>query len=382
MFAFRKKNKNNKELDKLLDLLQKDPENTKNRLKLADHYLRAGDKKSAILEYQTAASHLSEEGFNLKAISIYKKVLTLGSTSLGNYKSIAALYAEQGLIAEARRTYEKILQIRPEDQETQAALRELEKPRAPGPSHQGSHFLEEEPIQAIGESDPVPIEDLLVPSNLEEPPPESSLRTSEVNLENFDIGDFSDKGETGGAELSPDGGKDLEIDIGKIQPDDLLDIDQLPDEEGTEAKDSFHGTVLRDLTVEDISNDDFPSQEIDTPPVSPPSADSPQSAPLNNPHAHAEPSAEDPDLHYHLGVAYREMELADKAIEEFTKALDQGTKPLECLIMLARCHFEKGLFQDAADFLHRALRLDNLNQGQIDLLHRQLEEVEAVGKLG
>ncbi|NIQ37736.1 MAG: tetratricopeptide repeat protein [Proteobacteria bacterium] len=381
MFAFRKKNKNNKELDKLIDLLQKDPENTKNRLKLADHYLRSGDKKSAIQEYQTAASHLSEEGFNLKAIAIYKKVLTLGSTSLGNHKSLAALYTEEGLIAEARRTYEKILHIRPEDEETQAALRELEEPRAPGPSQYGSHILEEEPIQGTGESDPVPIEDLLVPSNVENPPPQSAPPTSEINLEGFDIGDFSDRGQTGGPELSPDGTKDFEMDLGKIQPDELLDIDQPPDEAGTEAKDSLHGTVLRDLTVGDISND-FPSQEIDSHPVSPPPADSPQSTPFNNPQTHVEPSAEDPHLHYHLGVAYREMELPDKAIEEFTKSLDQGTKPLECLIMLARCHFEKGLFQDAADFLHRALKLDNLNQGQIDLLHRQLEEVEAVGKLG
>ncbi len=50
--------------------------------------------------------------------------------------------------------------------------------------------------------------------------------------------------------------------------------------------------------------------------------------------------------------------------------------------MLARCHFEKGLFEDAARFIHRALKLNNLTQEQIDLLYHHLEEVEAVGKPG
>lgn len=74
MFVFRKKNKDGKKIDQLLSLLEKDPENTKNRLRLADFYLRTGDKKSAIREYQTAAKYLSGEGFNLKAISVYKKI--------------------------------------------------------------------------------------------------------------------------------------------------------------------------------------------------------------------------------------------------------------------------------------------------------------------
>ena len=63
-------------------------------------------------------------------------------------------------------------------------------------------------------------------------------------------------------------------------------------------------------------------------------------------------------------------------------ALDRGNKSLECLTMLAKCYFEKGLFQESAAFIHRALKLDNLTQDQINLLHRQLEEAEAVGKLG
>jgi len=49
--------------------------------------------------------------------------------------------------------------------------------------------------------------------------------------------------------------------------------------------------------------------------------------------------------------------------------------------MLARCYFEKGLFEEATNFIRRALALENLTQDQIDLLHRQLEEVEAVGKV-
>jgi DNA-binding SARP family transcriptional activator len=64
MFVFRKKNQDSKQIDPLLRILGKDPENTKVRLRLADLYLRVGDKASAISEYQKAAEYLMREGFH------------------------------------------------------------------------------------------------------------------------------------------------------------------------------------------------------------------------------------------------------------------------------------------------------------------------------
>jgi tetratricopeptide (TPR) repeat protein len=88
-------------------------------------------------------------------------------------------------------------------------------------------------------------------------------------------------------------------------------------------------------------------------------------------------STDDRDLHYNLGVAHYEMGLTDKAIREFVKAHNQGVKIPESLSMLAKCYRKKGLSQNAAGFLGQALKIENLTQDQIDMLRRQLEEIQA-----
>jgi len=88
-------------------------------------------------------------------------------------------------------------------------------------------------------------------------------------------------------------------------------------------------------------------------------------------------STDDRDLHYNLGVAHYEMGLTDKAIREFVKAHNQGVKIPESLSMLAKCYRKKGLSHNAAGFLGQALKIENLTQDQIDMLRRQLEEIQA-----
>lgn len=436
MFVFRKKNKNGKKINQLLSLTRKDPENPAHKVRLADFYLRAGDKKTAISEYQRAAKHLSGEGFNLKAISIYKIILNLGGMSLNDYKSLASLYTEEGLLAEAKRTYEKILQIDPLDQDAQAALKDLERGGTGPRGLETRNTFQEDEIEATDNGGPVPIETLLAPSQdgetrsdplhdslgetlegvdvhglsehteatgedrgidvsnlqidglpqstqlLDEEKPNSGDTLDGKLLRDLDVADLSDGEETAEKTLSPHGGEGPEIDVGNHQPGHIFKTTPSLDEEKLTPEESIGGKLLRDLATEELADAIVPSQnEIDTPPTNPSPLDSPQSSPSSSSEASPEPSGEDPNLHYHLGVAYREMELTDKAIEEFTKALPQGNNPLECLIMLAKCYFEKGLFQEAAGILHRALKLENLTQDQIGLLHQQLEDVEAVGKL-
>jgi len=103
MFSFRKKNKDGEKTEELIRVVKKDPDNAKNRVRLADHYLRMGDRQSAILEYRSAAHYLQTEGFNLKAISVYKKLFSLDAMSLNDRRSLAAIYGESGLFVEARK---------------------------------------------------------------------------------------------------------------------------------------------------------------------------------------------------------------------------------------------------------------------------------------
>ena len=255
MFAFRKKNKETDQIDHLFSLLKKDPENTKNRLKLADLYLRAGDKKSAIREYQTAATYLREDGFNLKAISIYKKLFTLDGMSLSDYRSLASIYAESGLLTEARRTYEKILQMKPQDRETQDALNELERDDETPLERETKNNIEDPETPAIDDSDAVPIETLLAPSHAQEPRPGPPSDHQPGTLEGMKGDDLSDNRETPEVAAPPDHGEDPRIDMGVFQIDDFLETSQPPHEKEPTAADSFHGKLLRDLDLSDLSDD-------------------------------------------------------------------------------------------------------------------------------
>jgi tetratricopeptide (TPR) repeat protein len=296
----------------------------------------------------------------------------------------------------------------------------------------------------MDDSDPIPIETLLAPPGLREAPSEPSFDVLGATLEETGEPGFSDDREHDGETLLPDPKEDLSIEIGSLGTHDPVRDVQTPPHEEPFAANLLGGKLLRDLdpadlaneretaeeaappeavetpeiAIPDLANDDFlentqlsheeqpdiedliqgnsfqdptpndspetpmPSLKSDSPGLRPASFGSPEPSSFQPPEGHSDFSQEDPNLHYHLGIAYREMDLIDRAIEEFTKALDEGSKVLECLIMLSRCHFEKGLFREAADFIHRALALDNLTQDQIDMLHRQLEEAEAVGKLG
>ena len=499
MFVFRKKNKGGEKVDHLLRLVREDPDNMKNRLRLADHYVRSGDKKSAIREYQSTAHYLQKEGFNLKAISIYKKISSLGGMSLTDHRSLAAIYTDSGLFAEAKKAYREILRIEPGDSETLAALKRLDEEGDIPPAREREETIENTEATTSEDADAVPIETLLV-APTEETHPDASTEFTEIPVHEMDLTGLYEEGATPSETGPGDHASAFGIDVTKLDdsletaqpvypasPDDddalhqkiLPDIDltRLTDEaEGiseeapprpedtpdlditsretddflkttplTDNDTAFQGDIsqeqiLPDMDLSDLSDDmGGPSEnagapqkgsEIDltnlqfddifqieptteegeldgTPSASADSIPDSTEESLNpsddNETAFPEPSApegslppsplreleeqvgtsgEDPDLHYHLGVAYREMELTDRAIEEFTKALDRRSKSLECLTMLAKCYFEKGLFQESAAFIHRALTLDNLTQDQIDLLHRQLEEAEAVGKLG
>jgi tetratricopeptide (TPR) repeat protein len=78
--------------------------------------------------------------------------------------------------------------------------------------------------------------------------------------------------------------------------------------------------------------------------------------------------ADDPDLHYNLGVAYQEMELLDEAIGEFqkvVKAAGKGCSParhLETCSLLASCFTGKGMPLIAAKWYQRALESPNLDE--------------------
>ena len=77
---------------------------------------------------------------------------------------------------------------------------------------------------------------------------------------------------------------------------------------------------------------------------------------------------DDPETHYNLGVAFREMGLLDEAIAELQKvctAIDRGqqfSQPVQTYTWLAQCFLDKGVPEAAIRWYEKALAIPGLDQ--------------------
>jgi len=87
---------------------------------------------------------------------------------------------------------------------------------------------------------------------------------------------------------------------------------------------------------------------------------------------------EDPETHYNLGVAFREMGLLDEAIGEFqkvTQAAQHGhafSQLMQTYTWLAQCFLDKGLPQAAVRWYETALKMPSIDQETRTALHYEL----------
>jgi tetratricopeptide (TPR) repeat protein len=87
---------------------------------------------------------------------------------------------------------------------------------------------------------------------------------------------------------------------------------------------------------------------------------------------------DDPETHYSLGVAFREMGLLDEAIAEFQKvcvAIDRGkafTQPVQTYTWLAQCFLDKGVPESAIHWYEKALNLPGINEEGRVAIHYEL----------
>jgi pilus assembly protein FimV len=94
--------------------------------------------------------------------------------------------------------------------------------------------------------------------------------------------------------------------------------------------------------------------------------------------ADAAHSDEDPETHYNLGVAFREMGLLDEAIGEFQKvcqATEHGhsfNQIMQTYTWLAQCFLDKGVPEAAVRWYEKALKLPSLDQETRTALHYEL----------
>jgi tetratricopeptide (TPR) repeat protein len=89
-------------------------------------------------------------------------------------------------------------------------------------------------------------------------------------------------------------------------------------------------------------------------------------------------TAEDPETHYNLGVAFKEMGLLDEAIGELQKvcqAIDRGEdfpQALQAYTWLADCFLQKGVPEAAMRWYEKALRSPHVQAETAMAIHYEL----------
>lgn len=101
----------------------------------------------------------------------------------------------------------------------------------------------------------------------------------------------------------------------------------------------------------------------------------------------AQIDSDDAESHFNLGIAYKEMGLLDDAIGEFEQAMNDASRCLDCVTLIALCQGDKGDFKGAETTLKLGLALPGLTAtqrmsiyydlGQVyELVQRPLEALE------
>jgi tetratricopeptide (TPR) repeat protein len=252
-----------------LKLIEASPGDKRLHLKLGDLYLKNGENDKAIKEYLQVADLFTEEDLNSRAISIYKKVLSIDPNLVEACHRIARLYLKEGLVGSARNYYHAILKIRPDDQEALKGLETLQE-------------------QQSGEQEP---------PSAPRPPLSPSVKDSP-------------SGPTVTQTQSPETGNDLPL------------------------------PGARDPGVSS--------------PFGPRTPD------------------KDSEMHYHLGIAYKEMDLLDYAISEFEQAANDPALVTDCHIMLGESHMAKGDYDQSIRYYRMAVEAEDVPNGKRARLHFSL----------
>ena len=86
-------------------LLRQNPNDANMLNRVGDLYARQDKVDEAVELFEKIAEGYGRDGFFVKAIAIYKKIIRLDPTQLAVYERLAELYHRQGLISEARSQY-------------------------------------------------------------------------------------------------------------------------------------------------------------------------------------------------------------------------------------------------------------------------------------
>lgn len=98
---FAQKGAKQKALKEYNTLLKLDPKDAKLHLEIGDAYRRWGQLDEAIAQYARVADQYKQEGFDARAVAVFKQILNLDPKRYETYVSLSELYQHMGLDSEA-----------------------------------------------------------------------------------------------------------------------------------------------------------------------------------------------------------------------------------------------------------------------------------------
>lgn len=116
------KKKREKVRGEYLDLIEKHPEDTRSRLKLGDLYAKEGRNREALEQYMASAEIFSRAGFHLKSIALYRQVLKLEPGFIAALRKAAQISFQYGLYSDALPYYERLAEILRNDRKNELLL--------------------------------------------------------------------------------------------------------------------------------------------------------------------------------------------------------------------------------------------------------------------
>ena len=108
-------------------ILRHDPKDQATLMTVGDLYARQGDMPHAVEYFERLAQVYLSDGFNSKAIAIYKKIAKLAPNELAPLERLADLYVQQGVLSEARPLFLQIAEVHLKANRSQKAVEILQR---------------------------------------------------------------------------------------------------------------------------------------------------------------------------------------------------------------------------------------------------------------
>jgi len=390
-----------------LDLIQKHPEDTRSRLKLGDIYSKEGRKKEAVEQYLASAEVFSRAGFHLKSIALFKQVLKLEPGSVIALRKAASLSFQYGLYTDALPYYERLAEGLRNDRKNELLLNVYDQiARLPVRETRRRIQLYEVLFPAVGESYSDPCEPLFGIAKAmtqEALSREPSGREDALALLRWFIARYPDKIEAQELLLDffllpkdhdalmealdrlesayRDRGmleeKSEFLKERRLAAEGMLDQDAIREKSrDSGSKSPMQVKVRMEADIYDLlkkKSREAPSQGEAISGEA--SGEGSEKSALDRlefsdlfqtfkESIHGQVAQDDSETHYNLGVAYREMELFEDAVEEFRLAGKNPALQYDSYFMMGNCFRELERLDDAVQMYDKALSSSSLNPEQ------------------